>query len=169
MATAIAAPTIQTNSQLEKAFTDAQIQLNKAQNELHAEESALATATAQFNEQCRLVASGKKADPDQSRALMNKIEQRIVGLKSIVAERQGDFDRAASERNEAFGEQAKQAADQRAKDIYQKFQSAKRATADAQAALKRAQIDELQAGHQWKLETQRNPSASQLIAHLPRG
>ena len=127
----------------DQAFTAAQIALNKANGELLAEEQVLASETAQFNEQCRLLAAGKSADPQKFRDRMIAIEQRIIGLKSIVAERKAAFDAADRQRTEAHNAQLQQAKDSRAIELYEKHQAAKRATADAQAALKRAQVEEI--------------------------
>ncbi len=134
----------------DQAFTDAQIALNKANGELVAEEQALASETAQHNEQCRLLAAGKSADPQKFRDRMIAIEQRIIGLKPIVAERQAAFDAADRRRAQANNERLQEAADSRAIDLHEKHQAAKRATADAWAAFKRAQAAEQQAGFRFK-------------------
>jgi hypothetical protein len=155
----------QIDPQIEQAYHRTQLDLTKAQNQLQSEERTLAELTSQFNEQCRLQAMGKKADPQQYRDKVSQIEQRIIGHKGLLAECQARFNAAVQERNNAFNEQQSVLDRQRAFDLYDKFLAAQAALTEGWAAVRRAQADERAAGNAWHLECARNPSAAQLIAH----
>jgi chromosome segregation ATPase len=164
MATAIAAtaPT-PTDAKLEQAYQRALNELTKVQGKLQSEEDALAQLTAQFNEECRQAALGKNADPDQVRAKMPALEQRIIGLKSVVAEHQLAFDRAAAARAEAHRMHHSQIERQRAQDAYDRFKAAQAELTEAWAFVRAAQNKERALANAWNLECQRNPEA-RLIA-----
>lgn len=158
-----AAPQI--DPKLEARYTECHTALAKAQNELQAEENTLAATTAQFNEQCRLQAQGKKAEPQTYRDSMTQIEHRIIGLKAIVAEKQGAFSAAAGERAQAQVEIQSQVDRERSIAVFDRYEAAKAALTAAWAEVRRAQEVERRAGNDWRLEAARNPSASQIIAH----
>jgi chromosome segregation ATPase len=158
-----AAPQI--DPKLEGRYTECHTALAKAQSDLQGAENTLAAATAQFNEQCRLQAQGKKADPQTYRDSMTQIEHRIIGLKSVVAEKQGAFSAAASERAQALAEIQSHVDRERSLAVFDRFKAARAALTAAWAEVRRAQEVERRAGNDWRLESARNPSASQIIAH----
>jgi hypothetical protein len=164
MATATAPVQQIGQQQLTKAYAEAEIALNKARNELLGEEKTLAATTAQFNEQCKLQAAGKKADPQAYRDSMTKIEQRIIGLKSIVADRQSAFDQVAGERSRAAIAVASENERQRVAGVFQKLLAARDAVSEAMEALKRAQINERTAAHAWRFEGQRAPALAAQVS-----
>lgn len=151
MATAIAQPS--TDSQLNQDFRTAERELREAQEQLREEEQGLANATAKFNEQCRLQAEGKKANPQPARDTMSRIEYRILGAKSVLASRQAAFDAAAVRRNEAIREQAEAAARQRDLDIQSRYDKARAAVKDAERALRLAMEEEQRAGKELRFAT----------------
>lgn len=161
MTTAAAIP--QVDPEIVSRWKEAQAELDEANEKLQAEETKLASATAQFNEQCRLLATGKKAEPDRCRETMSKFEQQIIGLKSIVAEKQGAFDRVAAERGEAYRAQQSQIERQRIAGVRQTYENARKAVVDAQAALTRAQQEERRTGAAWKREGLRNPTVAATV------
>ncbi len=144
---------------LEQAYQRAHAEFNKVQNELQATERELASATAQFNEECKLQALGKSADPQKYRDKMDRIEQKIVGLKAIVAERQAEFTSAAGERSAAYTELSQESERQRFRDLRKALKEAQDAVTAAWEAVRRAQEKERRAGNALSVALRGNPAA----------
>jgi len=155
-----ASPAIpQIDPKLEQAYQRAHAAFAKVQNELQATERELASATAQFHEECKLQALGKSADPAKYRDKIDGIEQKIVGLKAIVAERQAEFTSAASERSAAYEELRQESERQRFRDLRKTLKDAQDAVTAAWAAVRRAQDEERRAGSALSIALSGNPAA----------
>jgi hypothetical protein len=151
MATAIAQMTKpQIDPKLEQAFARALAEFNKAKSEVEGAENTLAAVTAQYKSECHLQALGKSADPQKYRDSIIRIEQRIVGLTTIAAERQAQLDAAATERSAAYLELEQENQLQRHAALQKRFNDAREAVSAAEGALKRAQQELAAAGHQLK-------------------
>jgi hypothetical protein len=147
----------------ELAYTKAHGELTEAQNALATQEQTLAAATAQFNEQCRLQAEGKKADPQKYRDSMAQIEQRIIGHRAIVAERKAAFDSIALRRAEAARAAQQEIDLRRLAGLQRQFDEAKGAVSNAQMALKQAILRRERAGNQLKQEIMRWDDAGKAL------
>ncbi len=149
----------QIDPKLEQAYARAQAEFNKVQSELQATERELASATAQFNEECKLQALGKSADPAKYRGVIDRFEQKIIGQRQIVAERQAEFNSAASERREAYAELSQESERQRFRDLRKTLKDAQDAVTAAWAAVRRAQEEERRAGNALSVALRGNPAA----------
>lgn len=132
--------------QIEHAVNHAQSELTKVQNQLQREESALDQLAAQFNEQCRLQALGKKADPQACKDKMDAVEHRIIGLRSVVAERLAEFDRACLDRAKANSEQQEEVERAKMANLRKAHDDAKQAVSNAYRAVRAAEDEERRSG-----------------------
>jgi hypothetical protein len=142
----------------DKAFTEAQGEFMKVQNELEAQERTLLAVTAQFDSECRLQAKGETADPQAVRDGMTRIEQRIIGLRSLVAERKAAFESICEQRADAAREAQWQIDCNRYKDLRQKMDDSKAAVLEAQATLKQAEVAKGVASNAFFVEQMRWPA-----------
>ena len=156
MATATAAIP-QIDPKVERAFAQAQTDLRMAESDLQGEERKLAEVTAEYNAACRLQVLGKDTNPTKLRERMSAIEQRIIGLRSVVSERKAAFDMAAQQRSEANNERHQQAERQRIAGVWQGYREAQNVLSEAFAAVRRAQEAERKAANAWSIECRRNP------------
>jgi len=100
-------------------------ELNKVQSDQQAEETRLAASRAAFNEECRQQALSKPADPQKHRVHITRSEEKIIGLKSIVASAEATFNAAATERSAAHAELEQENERQRFAAIQRRFDDAR--------------------------------------------
>ena len=156
------------DAKLTADFQEAQRALSETQKQLESEESTLAAATAQFNEQCLLQARGEEANPQIYRESITRIEHRILGLKSLLSQRQSALDLAAQRRNAAIVELTNQLDRARLADVLKRVAAAEEALKKANAEVQRATLElrEAQRARTGELNQWSDPGAASQFDQL---
>ena len=78
--------TAQEMEELNKQIEPINSEISKFKASLFLEQNALASLTAQYDEQCRSLALGQTADPQATQRSIGEVSAKIQGLKSVLDE-----------------------------------------------------------------------------------
>jgi len=143
MATTTEAPN--TIESLEKQRIEIGKTLTDLQNKLTAEDKTLSATQAQYDESCRLAASGQDSDPEQYAVSIARIQHRMKGLKSLIADSNDQEQKLNAALRPLVDAKIRQEEDQQESEFIAAHENSKRARGIAEQALTEAKNAEFRA------------------------